>query len=218
MYCPVECIVLDCDGVLLQSVDVKTRAFARLAQPFGDEARDMLLYFHARNGGVSRYEKFRWLLEEVLHCEAKPAVLNELGQRFGALVAEEILHCPLVDGAEEVLQRWHNVLPLYVCSGTPQEELRGILHARGLAQYFKAVYGTPPNKANLLRRIVAESALPPEAVLMVGDASTDWYAAQSVGTQFYGVGQELAGGDYPWSTDLCALNAWLAQMSIEEML
>ena len=46
---PVECVVFDCDGVLLQSLDIKIRAFARLAQPFGAEARDMLLYFHARH-------------------------------------------------------------------------------------------------------------------------------------------------------------------------
>jgi phosphoglycolate phosphatase-like HAD superfamily hydrolase len=207
---PVECVVFDCDGVLLQSLDIKTRAFARLAQPFGAEARDMLLYFHARHGGLSRYEKIRWLFEEVLQREAEPALVQELGQRFGALVAEEISHCPLVQGALAVLQRWQGVLPLYVCSGTPQTELRELLAARVLAPYFKGIYGSPPNKASLLRHIVAESALPPEAVVMVGDASTDMHAAEAVGTLFYGVGKDWAGGEQPWGNDLCAFNDWLA--------
>ena len=33
-------IVFDCDGVLLESVDVKTRAFARIGEEYGAEARD----------------------------------------------------------------------------------------------------------------------------------------------------------------------------------
>ena len=32
-----ECLVFDCDGVILDSVPVKTRAFGRLAEPFGPE-------------------------------------------------------------------------------------------------------------------------------------------------------------------------------------
>lgn len=33
-----KCLVFDCDGVILDSVPVKTRAFARLAEPYGEEA------------------------------------------------------------------------------------------------------------------------------------------------------------------------------------
>ena len=40
------CIVFDCDGVILDSVPTKTRAFARLAEPYGAEARDRFVMYH----------------------------------------------------------------------------------------------------------------------------------------------------------------------------
>ena len=40
-------IVFDCDGVILESVDAKTKAFGQAAEPLGAEARDRLLLYHA---------------------------------------------------------------------------------------------------------------------------------------------------------------------------
>ena len=51
-----KCLVFDCDGVILDSVPVKTRAFARLAEPYGEEARDRFVMYHTVHGGVSRYQ------------------------------------------------------------------------------------------------------------------------------------------------------------------
>ena len=58
-------IVFDCDGVILESVDAKTQAFARIGAEFGEEARDRLVAYHAMYGGVSRYKKFEWMFQEV---------------------------------------------------------------------------------------------------------------------------------------------------------
>ena len=58
-------IVFDCDGVILESVDAKTKAFGQVAEPLGAEARDRLLLYHTLHGGVSRREKFAWLYRSV---------------------------------------------------------------------------------------------------------------------------------------------------------
>ena len=123
---------------------------------------------------------------------------------------DEVRHCALIPGAQATLDAWHGLMPLYVCSGAPDEELKLILRERGLAGYFTAIYGSPPGKAQRLRQIVAESGFEPQEALMIGDARTDLDAAESVGTQFYGVGSELRGGTFPWSEDLTPLNAWIA--------
>lgn len=49
-------IVFDCDGVILESVDAKTKAFAQVAEPLGAEARDRLVLYHtlARRGEPPR--------------------------------------------------------------------------------------------------------------------------------------------------------------------
>ncbi len=205
-----QCLAFDCDGVLLDSVPVKTSAFARSAEPYGAEARDRFVMYHTVHGGVSRYKKFEWFYREVLGREITPEESAELGRRFAEYSLEEVRRCPMIAGAEDVLRRWHGTLPIYVCSGAPQEELDLVLRERGLTGYFNGVFGSPPAKAELLARAVAAAGVLPEECLMVGDAPTDRHAAETVGTLFYGVGPEVKGEDIPWGSDLTRLNDWIA--------
>ena len=204
-----ECLVFDCDGVILDSVPVKTRAFARLAEPFGPEARDRFVMYHTVHGGVSRYRKFAWFFQEVLGREITPEESEEWGRRFADYALDEVRRCALIPGAADVLEKWHGRLPLYVCSGAPEEEVRAVLAERGLADLFTGIHGSPPAKAELLARIVNGAGVAAEAALLVGDAVTDRDAAEQVGTHFYGVGPELKGGPFPWGPDLRGLNAWI---------
>lgn len=206
------CIVFDCDGVILDSVPTKTRAFARLAEPYGEEARDRFVLFHMTHGGVSRYRKFEWFFDEVLGRPITPEESKAWGEKFVEYALEEVKRCPLIPGVEDVLKTWKGRLPLCVCSGSPTEELRSILELRHLASYFTTILGSPPAKAEVLARIVRDLRLDPADVLMVGDASTDRDAAAQVGTQFYGRGPDLrTDGSFPWEENLTGLNEWIAR-------
>ena len=205
-----KCLVFDCDGVLLDSVPVKTRAFIRLALPYGQEAADRFEMFHSMHGGVSRYLKFEWFFKECLGREITPEEKADWSRRFGEYALDEVRKCPMIPGALETLQAWHGRLPLYVCTGAPQAEVMAILSERGLGHYFKAIYGSPPAKARLLETIVKEDAkVEPDEAVMIGDASTDLHAAEENETLFYGVGPDLKGGNYPWSENLIPLNSWI---------
>lgn len=205
-----QCLAFDCDGVLLDSVPVKTRAFARIAEPYGAEARDRFVMYHTVHGGVSRYKKFEWLYREVLGREITPEESAELGRKFAEYALDEVRRCPMIAGAEDVLRRWHGALPMYVCSGAPQEELELVLRERGLTGFFDGIFGSPPAKAEVLARAVSLAGVLPEECLMVGDAPTDRHAAETVGALFYGVGPEVRGNDIPWGQDLTGLNDWIA--------
>ena len=158
-------IVFDCDGVILESVDAKTKAFGQVAEPLGAEARDRLLLYHTLHGGVSRREKFAWLYREVFHREITPEEMEDCCARFVSYALDNVLNAPLVPGVMDVLERWHGRVPMYVCSGTPQEELQSVLEQRGLARYFTGICGTPPAKAELLKGIVRKDRIDPAAVL-----------------------------------------------------
>lgn len=207
---PLKCLVFDCDGVILDSVPVKTRAFARLAEPYGPEARDRFVMYHARHGGVSRYLKFEWFFREILDREITPEESAEWGRKFEEYALEEVRKCDLIPGARETLEKWRGILPMYVCTGAPRGEVSFILAERGLANYFNGILGSPPGKNELLHEIVHDLArVLPEEALMIGDATTDRDAALANGTLFYAVGPELKGEIYPWSENLLPLNAWI---------
>ena len=140
--------------------------------------------------------------------------VNQLAAQYVQL--DNVLNAPLVPGVMDVLERWHGRVPMYVCSGTPQEELQSVLEQRGLARYFTGICGTPPAKAELLKGIVRKERIDPADAVMVGDATTDSDAAEAAETLFYGRGPFFENTAYPHGSDLTGLNRWLEELAGKE--
>ncbi|MCL4263412.1 MAG: HAD hydrolase-like protein [Anaerolineae bacterium] len=176
-------VVFDFDGVILESGHIKTEAFLEL---FADwpEHREAVLAFHLANLGVSRYVKFRYVVEALWQRPYTPQDEAALGAAFEGLVLDKVLRCPFVPGAAETLAAIQGRLPAFVASGTPQAELDFIVTRRDLRGSFQEVWGTPCTKPDILGDIVARYGWQPDEVLMVGDGLSDYQAAQAVGTRF----------------------------------
>jgi HAD superfamily hydrolase (TIGR01549 family) len=180
----IHAVVLDFDGVIVESADVKTEAFRALFAPWGEEVAHAVVAHHLRHEGISRFEKFRHAYREILRRPLGPEEERELGERFSALVEDQVVAVPLVHGAREFLET--APVPLYVASGTPGAELARIVARRGLHPYFKAVFGSPSGKGEILRRIVDTGGFERGAVVMVGDAWSDFTGAREAGVSFVG--------------------------------
>ena len=205
----VKIIVLDCDGVILETVAAKTRAFSTLFERYGEEAKRKMVDYHLAHGGISRFAKFAWFYREVLGRDITDDEKEELGCIFSRCCFDEIMNAPAVPGAIQFISSYYDRIPLYVASGTPYEELTEILKARNLTRFFKQVYGSPPGKTEILAGIVRRARVSPKEALMVGDSSTDLEAAESVGTLFYGRGSGFSNSEWPWGEDLTELDNYL---------
>lgn len=200
-----EAIIFDFDGVLADSVAIKTEAFRQLYQSFGDDVAERVVAHHLHHGGVSRTEKIRYCHREFLGIDIAAEETAAMVSRFGELVERAVVSCPEIPGAEAALTAWqHRGTPLFVASGTPTPELRRVLAARGLAGYFTAVHGTPPEKGEALREIVLKNRLDPANCLMVGDSITDYDAADSTGVPFLGCVPKDAASPFPDGTECVA--------------
>jgi len=197
-----DAVILDFDGVLVESVDVKTRAFAALYEHYGTDVVRQVVDYHLENGGLSRYQKFRHYHEDILGITLSAAVSAELGARFSCLVEDAVAAGPWVPGAREFLEAHHSTLPLYIASGTPETELRRIVLRRRMKAYFQAVHGSPATKADIIRSIVTAGNYARGRVLMVGDARTDYDGAAAAGVAFVG---RVAGSHNPFPGDVTVL-------------
>jgi phosphoglycolate phosphatase-like HAD superfamily hydrolase len=209
----IRAVILDFDGVVLESADIKTRAFERL---FGGDERAVA--YHLENAGISRYEKFRHITTQIQGREYTEQDEQRLGDEFAHLVLDEVMRCPFVPGARELLERRTGEVPLYVASGTPQDELRGIVEQRGIASLFAGVFGSPDTKDVIARRVLEEIGVPPAEALFVGDAMTDLQAARDTGIPFAGrvpAGEPdpFGGHDVLRVPDMAALDARWDQLS-----
>lgn len=182
----VDVVVFDFDGVLVDSVDVKTEAFAALYEVDGPSVVEQVVAHHLANGGVSRQRKLAVYEEQFAGRTATPERIEELSARFADLVVERVVAAPAMPHAEEVLAALSDRLPVHVASGTPQDELRAIVHRRGMEDWFTGVHGAPDPKDVLLNRIATEEGTTPQRLLMIGDARTDYEGAIRAGAGFVG--------------------------------
>jgi len=178
-------IVLDFDGVIVESTDIKTGAFRELFSDYPGHV-DEIVEYHQRHAGVSRYEKFAYIYENILKQPLGKEKMAELGRRFSALVVDEIKACPSVPGALEFLKKYSNKSKLFIASSTPEEELRHLVKARGLQKYFRGIYGAPSKKSEITLRIIKEEGVQREEVLFVGDSAADLAEAEKAGVLFVG--------------------------------
>lgn len=171
-------IVFDFDGVILDSASIKTEAFRAL---FNSEE---LVEYHIRNTGIARKVKFRYYLEKIAGEPVTDEKLERLNERFKKIVLEKIRTAPLIPGVPELLERYWQQKPLYICSGTPRDELEEIIAIHRIRKYFRGVYGQPREKPDILREIFRIEASHPGETVFIGDGISDYEAARSVGAEF----------------------------------
>lgn len=192
-----QAIIFDFDGVLVESGDIKTQAFADLYRSHGETVVAAVVQYHRLHGGMSRYQKFRYFQQHLLSKPPlTPGEEQELDWQFSARVVEAVIASQAVPGADEFIRQQAARIPLFVASGTPETELNTIVTRRGLAPYFTGVRGSPTSKQALIADILSIHALTPERVLMIGDALIDYQSAQLNGVAF--LGRVRAGDDNPF--------------------
>jgi phosphoglycolate phosphatase-like HAD superfamily hydrolase len=188
-------LIFDFDGVILESADIKTHAFRELFSSYPDKV-DAIVAYHETNAGISRFQKFKHIYQ---HFLGRPLGVEEeqaLGERFSALALEAVKRCPFVPGAPEFLQAYSRTLQLFVASGTPEDELRRLVAARGLTAFFRKVYGSPTEKTAVLEEILLSTGMQRAALLFVGDGRSDYEAARAAGVEF--IGRARSGKKHPF--------------------
>lgn len=187
-------LAFDCDGVVLNSNHVKTRAFYEAALPYGESAAQALVDYHKANGGISRYRKFAYFVDELIPPDAQGPALEELLQRFARTVRELLGQCEIAEGLLELREATPNARWLLV-SGGDQAELQDVFTGRGLAGLFDGgIFGSPDTKDEILAR-EKEKGNTPAPGLFIGDSRYDYEASNRAGLDFLFLSQwsEFAG-------------------------
>ncbi len=183
---PVRAIILDFDGVLVESNAEKMQAFEdlfALHPAFGDAMRA----FHLANYSRPRMMKFTHYVYQLMDRPGDENAVREMAREFSRIVTARVIACREVPGAADFLKEFSRKIPLYVSSTTPQEELMHIIAARGMEPYFRDVFGDPPvKKADAIREILQREQLSPAEVVFVGDALSDYRVATEAELTFLG--------------------------------
>jgi phosphoglycolate phosphatase-like HAD superfamily hydrolase len=176
-------IFWDFDGVVKESVEVKSLAYQTLFKPFGQRLASKVREHHESNGGVSRFDK----IPLYLSWAGEPATPSQVGlfcKLFSETVKSAVIDAPWVAGVRDYLMQNYTKQYFVLVTATPQEEIEEILAALDLAICFREVYGAPTKKTSAIRAVLSLLQYPPDRALMIGDSVTDQQAAHSNSVPF----------------------------------
>ncbi len=178
-------LVFDCDGVVLNSNQLKIQAYHDVAIKFGasEVQAQALVDHHVNLGGISRYPKFEYFLREIMQQPVTEQAMQALLDSFTAEVKRLLIDCEIAP--DLMLIREANPSAKWmIISGGDQVELCDIFKQRGIDKLFDAgIYGSPDNKDVILAREIETGNIAKPA-LFIGDSRYDHQASTNAGLDF----------------------------------
>lgn len=166
----------DFDGVIKDSVEVKTAAYIEVFRPYGKEVYDRVKQHHESHGGVSRFDKIplylSWAGEPVTTGK-----VAELCEYFSRLVVQAVINSPWVPGVYEYLLAHCKQQYFVLVTATPQKEIERILTALNISHCFYKCYGAPTEKTIAINDVLKQLRISPSDAVMLGDSDADYKAA-----------------------------------------
>lgn len=179
-------IIYDFDGVIVDSVDIKTDAFVLLYKKYGKKITDKVKRYHLNNNGISRFKKFKYFEKTLLNNKITKQKISELSYEFSELVLELVIKSKYIPGSLNFIKQNINKNQ-FICTGTPQNEIDIILNKRKINMYFNGIFGSPRNKVDLINNIIKDFKINISESIFIGDAESDYDAAKTFDMDFIGI-------------------------------
>jgi len=179
-----KAIIFDFDGVIIDSMGIKSEAFAHIYSKYGKDIKEKVVAHHQSNGGMSRYKKFKLYHKEFLNIELTDEEIKVMDKQFSEFVMSKISDAPFVKGILDFLEQNKKYYKFFISSGTPQYELNQVVKLLGIEHYFERIFGSPDNKEKHIEMILKEYFFHPKTVLFIGDGTYDKKAANATNLNF----------------------------------
>ena len=97
-------IIFDCDGVILDSNEIKTNGFKKLFQNHPKYLIDKIVNYHKNNGGKSRYMKIKYFYENLLKRKLSEKDLISQATKYGKITLNDLKESDLIPGLLKLLK------------------------------------------------------------------------------------------------------------------
>lgn len=172
-------LLMDCDGVIFNSNSLKTNAFEKTLLKKCDDLEliKKFITYHKKNGGISRYEKFRFFITDFLKIEFDQNLYEDLLKIYGETCLKLYEEADFTEGLMDFLEG--KSAPKYVVSGGDQKELQYVFKKRKIDFHFAEICGSPETKNSIVTKIIKSGICSGKEVFFIGDALEDLLVAKN---------------------------------------
>ena len=175
--------LFDCDGVILQSNQIKSQTMYQVALHFSDEkTAKTFQQYHQINAGFTRFKKFTYLFETLLNRQSFEDDYQKALMMFSQMCMEQLIECPLTANAEKLLTQIPENNHKYIISAASETDLQHIFAEKELDHLFTDIYGGPRTKTEIFADVLAR--YPNAKPIFFGDAKADYLVAEKYNVDF----------------------------------
>ena len=183
----IKTIFWDFDGVILDSMKIKGDGFVELFKEYDIKYRDEIERYHYEHGGVSRFDKIRYFYEHIIDKNISKEEILALADEFADIISKRLFNEEnLIGETIDFIKGNHQKYNFHIVSGAEHNELNSLCRGFSIDKYFRSIDGSPTKKAILVENILNQYNYKPEESILIGDAFTDYDAAQKNKIGFYG--------------------------------
>lgn len=180
-------IIFDFDGVILDSVAIKTEGYKLLFKNFDKKVIEKILMYHKNNGGISRYEKIKYFFNELLKQTISEKNVQSYANKYSVITKEKLSNPHyLIKDTVDFINMNHQKYNMHIASGADEDDLRYICNTLELTQFFKSINGSPIKKNQIIYNILNQNNYLKKETILVGDSINDFDAAKANDIGFYG--------------------------------
>ncbi len=176
-------IFFDFDGVIKDSVEVKSDTFEELFSPFGVNISKKVRKHHENNTGLPRFDKLP-LYIEWSGQKVSTKLIDEYSNKFSFLVKKKVICSEWVPGVLSFLQSNFQKKTFFLVTATPQNEIEQIISELNIQHYFKEIIGSPIRKNDSIKSLIKKYSIFQNNALLIGDSDSDYDAAKSNNISF----------------------------------
>jgi HAD superfamily hydrolase (TIGR01549 family) len=165
-------IILDCDGVIFDSNDLKLDAFRDALKDYDKNIVDNFINYFRKNFGTSRYVLTRIFINKFLKKKLNNDLYCNIIEQYSKNCVVLYKKSKLTNGFLNFIDQYGDKY-IYVASGSDEAELREVFKKKDLAVYFSGIFGSPQKKSEIVSNIVNKNT----KCIMIGDSLSDMQAA-----------------------------------------
>lgn len=178
--------IFDCDGVILDSNEIKSNAFGDVVKRFGEAKANQFVEYHKNNGGVSRHEKFKFFIEKILKIDFDKELYDSLLGLYKEQTLNQLISCDFTSGFLDFIRKL-NPQYNFVASGGQQTDLDIVFKEKNIAQYFNSILGSPKTKIENVHFLLNSGKVTTKMLskgVFFGDSKSDFDAAKEFNMDF----------------------------------
>ena len=188
-----DAFLFDCDGVILDSNEIKIAALAESLTINGHEPSfiDWACHEFRSNFGRTRPDHFRALANHWMKKGNRAKDFEKEHALYSELVERDYCKSDVISENFEIMKFLQkNKEKVFIVSASDEDSLKEVIREKIGEDFCSMVHGGPVKKVEHIQRLIVENTL--QHPVLFGDAKQDLDAARKCGIDFIGLSKYSA--------------------------